>query len=1214
MNPTSLYITTSRLVFQGDIVEGLQDLNRLLPYLRKSLSCAVCCKLLVEPHSPVTGDCQHHICRVCVGKHKKLKPACRFCKGLLQYRENTQLRLLLQCYKSICTFIRTRPVYADICKCANGEGQGEGSGSAGPSNASGTTPNSLMDLIEEGAAFVDDFKCNSGLSKSAYSILPCIFPPPVVTVQQQQQQQPTEPKPPLAVSVSAAATPCCSKATSKPKTAGSAKTAAAATAPQQPIAEYDNGAQEKKKVLRKTKSRQSTHPGAQKQQPVLEQQPQRKKRSHSKQKQKPESVLEKNQPEQLPIKQQQQKQQKKQKQQSQSSLAREPQKQPAKQGLAGKLNMLPNELQQSQLQQRTGVQQVVLQQQQKSQLARKQAQQNPQLQQYQCSMPLQQKQTIQEQVAGKQQQVSSQQPKQFKQQLKLEQKQQGLQSTAQLLVPSQQPPQQLMQLQPEVQKHLTLGQPVHLVQQASKPVQQSLPNTTAGTSQLMAGQKVVMSAGTHTPHVGRAQRAPPEPIEYLKEGGTAQVLLEQPQDSLQKQMELAQQRQQQVQLAQDRQRLQQLMPQQRPVAAGKLTQQPLLLSNQQQRMSFPGNASKFNTSIIRNVLPARVGPTIIRAESLANRTSPGTTLLPASTVAGPLVSHHVVKNSCVPTTPRIVNITTPQEIKFEAAPIKTVSSGSTMYSVLYAESGNKFTIKRKPDTVSAAKSVLSGGQQTKLATMSQLTPGATRSIIPAKSAAGVDMEQPRMALAQKTQQQQQQSSLNNSIGSQQQQQQQALKRKGCRCGNATPTPGKLTCCGQRCPCYVDSKSCVDCKCRGCRNPHRADGLKIRRSLSELLQQYNAPATTATSTANVDTLSSGTASSAASPSTHSLGPTITPVTYSISALKAVNGSSTSIASGSAKVKVISAGKHQILQTTAKASPAMSVVKTGAGGGRTRTNGGVGVVGLLPNSKNPSAVQSSSSGGTITIRPFSNGGSFASSSGTTTTTISYLPSNSSSAAAVTTTSSASSGAYVSPFTRTVTQSSPANVRLSKPARTSTVTSGSLASFATTSNGGGTSLERTWATAKTTSFANKQSPLANRATDPSSPDIATTDRTMTSRSNAFAGGKPDALLSQSSVAMMPVVPSPSVSASFSTPTGVWSPSLPSNLFGGGSSVASTGTSSPVGGVGGTGSAAPELSSLSGYDMNSFVNIGHMLDPDGVIDLCDDLDLSATNLISID
>lgn len=54
----------------------------------------------------------------------------------------------------------------------------------------------------------------------------------------------------------------------------------------------------------------------------------------------------------------------------------------------------------------------------------------------------------------------------------------------------------------------------------------------------------------------------------------------------------------------------------------------------------------------------------------------------------------------------------------------------------------------------------------------------------------------------------------------------ATKRKGCRCGNATATPGKLTCCGQRCPCYVESKACIECRCRGCRNPHRPGGRKV----------------------------------------------------------------------------------------------------------------------------------------------------------------------------------------------------------------------------------------------------------------------------------------------------------------------------------------------------------------------------------------------------
>lgn len=75
------------------------------------------------------------------------------------------------------------------------------------------------------------------------------------------------------------------------------------------------------------------------------------------------------------------------------------------------------------------------------------------------------------------------------------------------------------------------------------------------------------------------------------------------------------------------------------------------------------------------------------------------------------------------------------------------------------------------------------------------------------------------------------------------------KKAGCRCGNATLCPGKLTCCGQRCPCYVDSLPCIDCKCKvrhdkliyqrciiylqGCRNPHLPGGGKVRPALPML---------------------------------------------------------------------------------------------------------------------------------------------------------------------------------------------------------------------------------------------------------------------------------------------------------------------------------------------------------------------------------------------
>ena len=55
------------------------------------------------------------------------------------------------------------------------------------------------------------------------------------------------------------------------------------------------------------------------------------------------------------------------------------------------------------------------------------------------------------------------------------------------------------------------------------------------------------------------------------------------------------------------------------------------------------------------------------------------------------------------------------------------------------------------------------------------------------------------------------------------------RKNGCRCGNASSTPGKLTCGGQRCPCYVGSRSCIECKCKGCKNPHSVNGEKVIRS-------------------------------------------------------------------------------------------------------------------------------------------------------------------------------------------------------------------------------------------------------------------------------------------------------------------------------------------------------------------------------------------------
>lgn len=165
MNAISLYVSASRLLFQLETDNpNYSDLYRLVPYLRQSLSCTVCANLLVEPYSPQV--CQHHVCRNCIGGRKNLKPTCSSCKTYSNYSANTQLRILLQCYKSLCSYILATPtLYSTMHKYVHVDSISNGSNEA----------HNLAELIDEGAQFYDNYKSNSGLPKSAFSILPCIF-------------------------------------------------------------------------------------------------------------------------------------------------------------------------------------------------------------------------------------------------------------------------------------------------------------------------------------------------------------------------------------------------------------------------------------------------------------------------------------------------------------------------------------------------------------------------------------------------------------------------------------------------------------------------------------------------------------------------------------------------------------------------------------------------------------------------------------------------------------------------------------------------------------------------------------------------------------------------------------------------------------------------------------------------------------------------------
>jgi male-specific lethal 2 len=182
----------------------------------------------------------------------------------------------------------------------------------------------------------------------------------------------------------------------------------------------------------------------------------------------------------------------------------------------------------------------------------------------------------------------------------------------------------------------------------------------------------------------------------------------------------------------------------------------------------------------------------------------------------------------------------PQPVRL-ASPVKSIMtpmklqaaapSTPQIYSVMYTGSGNKITLKRKPpDEVSPPSSAQQLPAITSIPQVIQQSPvplPVPINPITNNNAAAVVTPNTMTTILKTDNNVMKQSSnvippvtTNQLVNSSNNE-----KRRGCRCGNATAAPGKLTCCGQRCPCYVDSKACIDCKCRGCRNPHFIDGHK-----------------------------------------------------------------------------------------------------------------------------------------------------------------------------------------------------------------------------------------------------------------------------------------------------------------------------------------------------------------------------------------------------
>lgn len=162
MNPLNIYVATCRYVMSARFADRdtWVDLYRYLPYLRRSLGCYVCRNLAVNPHSPSHKNCQHFVCKHCIGGRMKLKPQCSWCKKYEGFVENTQLRIVIVGFKRICHVIHSSPIMTALRE----------------NNSNGENDN-LIQIIEEGLEFQDNFKMCSPIP-----LPPVLFPsqPPEV--------------------------------------------------------------------------------------------------------------------------------------------------------------------------------------------------------------------------------------------------------------------------------------------------------------------------------------------------------------------------------------------------------------------------------------------------------------------------------------------------------------------------------------------------------------------------------------------------------------------------------------------------------------------------------------------------------------------------------------------------------------------------------------------------------------------------------------------------------------------------------------------------------------------------------------------------------------------------------------------------------------------------------------------------------------------------
>jgi len=121
----------------------IESLQKFLPPLRFYLACRVCNMLLSHAMSPDHTECQHTVCKSCVGGKMKLKPLCGWCQGYENFKPNAETDMLIKCYQLLCRYVLSSVHYKSQRLALE----------ANSHNGAGTISDNIHSLLTEGRDF-----------------------------------------------------------------------------------------------------------------------------------------------------------------------------------------------------------------------------------------------------------------------------------------------------------------------------------------------------------------------------------------------------------------------------------------------------------------------------------------------------------------------------------------------------------------------------------------------------------------------------------------------------------------------------------------------------------------------------------------------------------------------------------------------------------------------------------------------------------------------------------------------------------------------------------------------------------------------------------------------------------------------------------------------------------------------------------------------------